>query len=193
MQNFFENKNFNKLNDGHSSNPFAVKNPETDEKKVTLSKKAGKRLNIIDMDVLTNQEANSDERFIELKMDKLHQNIHGNPKNIDPVALEEMKIEWESLRDRLKKIKSEKKEKKANSLRKTISFKSKFSKIMTLFKFYSPKIKKIMNTFDEINKEIEDLVSRSTPVGEEEIKYGLLVNRLYQASKLNGTLTNEIK
>ena len=74
---------------------------------------------------------------------------------------------------------------------KTIS--NNFSKMVTVVKIYSPKIKNIMNTLNEINKEVEDLVKKATPSGEEEIKYGMLVNKIYQASKLNETLTSEIK
>ena len=73
------------------------------------------------------------------------------------------------------------------------SFFRSFSKVITLIKIYSPKVKQIMNTFNEINQEVEDLIKRATPQGEEEIKYGLLVNKIYQASKLNGKIKNVIK
>ena len=57
---------------------------------------------------------------------------------------------------------------------------------------YSPKVKQIINTFNDINKDVEDLVKGSTPAGEEEMKYRILVNKICEASKLNVKLESEI-
>ena len=68
-----------------------------------------------------------------------------------------------------------------------------YNKLVTLIKLYNPKIKEILTNFNEINTEVENLVKHSTPVGEEEKKYGLLVNKINQATKLNYKLSGEIK
>ena len=186
MQNSYEKPNVNK-----QTNPFA-KNIEKDETPAPKIIVTGKRLNIIDMDVLNSSGKMSEEEILETKIKNLSNMIKNNSQNLDPVALEELKIEWETLRDKLNKKKNNQKN-KTNSQLNFRTFKTIFSKMSTTFKLYSPKFKAIMNTFNEINKEVEDLVKKATPSGEEEIKYGMLVNKLYQASKLNETLTSEIK
>ena len=193
MQNFFEKNNDIEYQNS-SSNPFSkqVKNDTA-----VRPKENGKRLNIIDMEVLNSNSKISETEFMEIRMNNLNQIIHQNPQNLDPVSLEKLKIEWESLRDSIYQQKNAKKTSKKQKNNGIVfmfkEFGQNFSKMITLFKINSPKIKSIMNTFNEINKEVEDLVKKATPVGEEEIKYGLLVNKIYQASKLNGALSNEIK
>ena len=187
MQNFHEKPNIE-----NSTNPFA--NPIKKEEIPTLNKSTGKRLNIIDMDVLNSSNKITELEILERKMNNLSKMINQTNGNLDPVALEEMKIEWEELRDRVNKEKSKNQNRSKNNaqnLVKTIS--GNFSKLMTTIKIYSPKIKSLMNTLNEINKEVEDLVKKATPSGEEERKYGMLVNKIYQASKLNETLTSEMK
>lgn len=192
MRNFFEKKDTTET----AINPFAVK---TAEKKESAVKSVyGKRLDITDTEILNNTNYNSEIEFLEIKMDNIYRAINQNPQTLDPVSLEKMKIEWEELREKLYKMRNEKKpvsriKHTQNFLDTVKSFFKNFSKVITLIKMYSPTVKQIMNTFNEINKEVEDLVKRTTPQGEEEIKYGLLVNKIYQASKLNGKITNVIK
>ena len=197
MQNFFEKNKLSNIKK-ESTNPFASVEQIQDGKiNFEISNNTGRRLNIIDMEVLTSSNKKSEIEFLEIRMNNLYNIIHQNSQNLDPIALEKMKIEWESLRDKLyQERKTSKFQNGAKSLEKKNTFKSLLkgvSKIVTLFKFNSPQIKQIIDTFNTINKEVEDLVKRSTPVGEEEIKYGMLVNKIYQATKLNGRLTNEIK
>ena len=193
MQNFFKKSTTNNV-DFETTNPFAK--PVNNNTSTDIPTKSGRRLNIIDMEVLNSSETNAEIDFMEIRMNNLYNIIHKNPQNLDPISLEKMKIEWETLRD---KVYTERKKLKQQNTAKTKpanNFKSLLkgvSKLVTLFKFNSPKIKAIMETFNEINKEVEELVRRSTPVGEEEIKYGMLVNKIYQATKLNDTLANEIK
>ena len=187
MQNFFEKKEIN------SSNPFAS---QTKVQNVSSAANNGKRLNIVDMEVI-NSSNNANIEYMEIRMNNLYRIIHQNPQNIDPVSLEEMKIEWEELRDKVTKAKKAKKtpiqrsKQTAGQMLKT--FGRGFNRAITLIKMNNPQIKSIMNTFNEINREVEELVKKATPMGEEEIKYGLLVNRLYQAAKLNGKISSEIK
>ena len=185
MQNSYEKPNIE-----NSTNPFAK--PIKKEEVMNANINTGKRLNIIDMDVLNSSNKNSELEILEKKMNNLSKMINQNTGAIDPIALEEMKIEWEELRDRVNKEKS-KNHKKNNNQNVIKTLNTNFSKLITMIKIYSPKIKNIMNTLNEINKEVEDLVKKATPTGEEEIKYGMLVNKIYQASKLNETLTSEIK
>ena len=192
-------RNFYKKNDiaQDVSNPFAM--PAKKEKKSQIYNPVlGKRLNITDMEFLNSSDINSEIKFMEIKMDNLYRAINQKPQTLDPVSLEKLKMEWEDLRERLYKMKSQNEEsqklKKPQAVTNSIkTFLYGSSKIAMLFKMYSPKVKKILAAFDEINKEVEDLVKKATPQGEEELKYGLLVNKIYQASKLNGKLTNEIK
>lgn len=193
MQNFFNKKQ----NNTSSENPFKKVNFAAEKNIVTSSNvKTGKRLNIIDMDVLNVSSKNTEIEFLEIKMNNLYQIINQNPQNLDPIALEKMKMEWEELRDRVYQNKNKQK-KKVYSSKKSANIFSSINKsvkvLITLFKFNNPKIRQIIKNFNEINKDVEDLVKRSTPLGEEEIKYGMLVNKIHQATKLNDTLSNEIK
>lgn len=186
MRNFFEKNNKN------TTNPFAS------DKKVqnTLPKnKSGRRLNIIDMEVL-NSTNNSDIEYLENRMNNLYNIIHKKSQNLDPITLENMKIEWENLRDKIYKEKQKiRLENSSNTQKSNIikMFGKYYNKFITVFKLYNPKFKEIMDSFNEINAEVENLVKHSTPVGEEEKKYGILVNKINQATKLNYKLTNEIK
>ena len=186
MHNFFENNNNN------SSNPFASKQNVQNS---VPSTKNGKRLNIVDMEVINNAN-NSDIEYMEIRMNNLYNIIHKKSQNLDPITLENMKIEWETLRDKVYKEKQkllfDKKSRIAKSgVIKTLS--KSYNKLVTLIKLYNPKIKEILTNFNEINTEVENLVKHSTPVGEEEKKYGLLVNKINQATKLNYKLSGEIK
>lgn len=187
MQNFFEQKKQNT-----STNPFAQK---VQTEFVVDAKQSVKRLNIIDADVLNSSNNSSELESMKIRMDSLYQIINQKSQNLDPITLEKMKMEWEDLREKIYKIsKKELKDKKNISPKnyyKPITYG--FKKILTLIKMYSPKVKKIVNMYNDINKEVEDLLKRTTPHGEEEMKYGLLVNKIYQASKLNEKLSNEIK
>ena len=187
MQNFFEK------NSKNSSNPFA-----SDKKPDVMPQKSNevKRLNITDMEVLQGYNGDSDIEYMEIRMNNLYKIIHNKSQNLDPITLENMRIEWETLRDKIYKEKQNRKNagnKKGKSVKFITVLNKYFNKLLTLFKFYSPKIKEIMTAFNEINSEVSDLVKHSTPVGEEEKKYGMLVNKINQATKLNYRLTNEIK
>ena len=185
MQNFFKKNN-------NTTNPFA---PSANEKPSIGQKSDAKRLNIVDMEVINNAN-NSDIEYMEIKMKNLYNNIHNKSQNFDPITLENMKIEWETLRDKVYKEKQkllfEKKSKPLNNNISKIITKW-VNKLLMVFKLYNPKIKEIMSCFNEINAEVENLVKHSTPVGEEEKKYGILVSKINQATKLNYKLTNEIK
>lgn len=188
MQNFFEN------NGKNSTNPFAAERKE----EVVLPKiKEAKRLNITDNEVLQGLNGNSDIEYMEIRMNNLYKIIHNKSQHLDPITLENMKIEWETLRDKIYKEKQNRKISKTAKKGKNIKILTVLSKyykrLLILFKFYNPKIKEIMKAFDEINSEVSNLVKNSAPVGEEEMKYGMLVNKINQATKLNYRLTNEIK
>ena len=196
MDNFLKNDT-----EKNSTNPFSDKienlsRPVENNEKSTMPVK---RLNITDMEVLNAQTTDSETEFLEMKMNNLYQIIHQQPQNLDPIALEKVKMEWEDLRDKLYNLKKSNKngskiQKSGYSFFNCIKFLSRgFSNLLKLFKIHSPKIRKIMDNFNEINKEVEDLVCKATPKGEEELKYGLLVNKIYQATKLNEKLTSEIK
>ena len=186
MHNFFESDKNN------SSNPFAS------QKKVQnqiLHANEGKRLNIVDMEVI-NSANNADIEYMEIRMNNLYNIIHKKSQNLDPITLENMKIEWETLRDKVYKEKQKLLlEKKSVSAKSGIikNLTKGFNRLVTLFKLYNPKFKEILASFNEINSEVENLVKHSTPVGEEEKKYGLLVNKINQATKLNYKLSGEIK
>lgn len=186
-QNFFENNNKN------TTNPFAAANKAKNS--VPKSQNA-KRLNIVDMEVL-NSTNNSNIEYLETRMNNLYNIIHKKSQNLDPITLENMKIEWENLRDKIykekQKLSLEKGNKNKQKVNVTNVFDKYYNKLFTLFKFYNPKFKEIITSFNEINMEVENLVKHSTPVGEEEKKYGTLVNKINQATKLNYKLTNEIK
>ena len=186
MRNFFESSNDN------SSNPFA--SPQKIQKQTSLSNE-GKRLNIVDMEVI-NSVNNADIEYMEIRMNNLYNIIHKKSQNLDPITLENMKIEWETLRDKVYKEKQKLLLEKKSASAKSGFFKTLtkgFNKLVTLFKLYNPKFKEILASFNEINAEVENLVKHSTPVGEEEKKYGLLVNKINQATKLNYKLSGEIK
>ena len=185
MHNFFEK------NSKNSSNPFAIHQETNNEKPLS----DGKRLNIVDMDVINNTN-NSDLEYMEIRMNNLYNIIHKKSQSLDPITLENMKIEWETLRDKVYKEKQKLLLEKNSAMAKSGFSKiltRGFNKLITLFKLYNPKIKEIMASFNEINAEVENLVRHSTPVGEEEKKYGMLVNKINQATKLNYRLSSEIK
>ena len=194
MQDFFEDIEKRK---NSSTNPF-VKKTEIESVEVKPQPVLGKRLNLTDTEVLSSSNYDSEIEFIEIKMNNLYHAITQKPQTLDPISVEKMKMEWEDLRDNLYKLKNKKiiqvKAKKIQNIKNYIKtwFKN-FGGIVTLIKIYSPKVKQILATFNEINNEVNELVNKATPHGEEEIKYGLLVNKIYQASKLNSKLTNEIK
>ncbi len=196
MRNFFEDREKEKYT---SQNPFAKKSEIKEiEAEVKPKPIIGKRLNLTDTEVLNSSNYDSEIEFIEIKMNNLYRAINQKPQTLDPISVEKMKMEWEDLRDNLYKLKNQKtihvKAQKIQNIKNYIKswFKT-FGGIATLIKIYSPKVKQILTTFNEINSEVNELVNRATPHGEEEIKYGLLVNKIYQASKLNSKLTSEIK
>lgn len=191
MRNFFRKEKI------EVTNPFA-KGIEDSLKEEIGSSKPKKRLDILDADILNLHSQDNDIDFMEIRLANLHRSITQNSHTMDPISLEKMKIEWETLRDEISLLKREKTERKKTQDRNKVNFNSKnvlntFSKIATLIKIYNPKVKKILVALNEINQEVETLVSRTTPHGEEDMKYGLLVNKIYQASKLNGELSDKIK
>ena len=87
------------------------------------------------MDALNSSNKITELEILERKMNNLSKMINQTNGNLDPVALEEMKIEWEELRDRVNKEKSKNQNRSKNNaqnLVKTIS--GNFSKLMTTIK-----------------------------------------------------------